>query len=311
MSVYTQVDHERLTDLLRRYGFTLDHAEAAPLGIENSTFLLQAHDDRGVEKPLVLTIFEQFDEEALLPYLGLLNELAAADLPVPAALTDLREQQLQQIEGKPTVLMPRLPGQHCFSPDVCHCRQIGALLAWLHRQPPELADDLISERERLDDFCTYLGRLTGDDYHHASQVLDEWNDVPPGDTLIHSDLFRDNALFDDNDKLTGVLDFYNACLDCPEYDLAVALNDWAVAADGRPVPKREASLLAGYRDAGGQWNESLLPLALATAALRFWLSRLAGPVSEHAAGLGSKDPAEFARIFGYRYSALGDTLAKH
>lgn len=163
MSVYTQVDHERLTDLLRRYGFTLDHAEAAPLGIENSTFLLQAHDDRGVEKPLVLTIFEQFDEEALLPYLGLLNELAAADLPVPAALTDLREQQLQQIEGKPTVLMPRLPGQHCFSPDVCHCRQIGALLAWLHRQPPELADDLISERERLDDFCTYLGRLTGDD----------------------------------------------------------------------------------------------------------------------------------------------------
>ena len=42
------------------------------------------------------------------------------------------------------------------------------------------------------------------------------------------------------------------------------------------------------------------------AALRFWLSRLAGPVSGESEGQGSKDPAEFARIFGYRFNALGD-----
>jgi homoserine kinase type II len=40
------------------------------------------------------------------------------------------------------------------------------------------------------------------------------------------------------------------------------------------------------------------------AALRFWLSRLAGPVSEHSEGQGSKDPEEFARIFQWRIAAL-------
>ena len=103
-----------------------------------------------------------------------------------------------------------------------------------------------------------------------------------------------------------MLDFYNACLERPEYDLAVALNDWAVASDGRPVPRRQGALLAGYRDGGGEWDESVLALALAVAALRFWLSRLAGPVSGESEGQGSKDPAEFARIFGYRFNALGD-----
>ncbi|MBG14413.1 MAG: homoserine kinase, partial [Alcanivorax sp.] len=57
---------------------------------------------------------------------------------------------------------------------------------------------------------------------------------------------------------------------------------------------------------GGEWDESVLALALAVAALRFWLSRLAGPVSGESEGQGSKDPAEFARIFGYRFNALGD-----
>ena len=86
----------------------------------------------------------------------------------------------------------------------------------------------------------------------------------------------------------------------------MALNDWAVAPDGRPVPRRQGALLGGYRDGGGEWDESVLALALAVAALRFWLSRLAGPVSGESEGQGSKDPAEFARIFGYRFNALGD-----
>ena len=137
-------------------------------------------------------------------------------------------------------------------------------------------------------------------------MLAHWRDIEPGDTLIHADLFRDNALFDRQGRLTGVLDFYNACLERPEYDLAVALNDWAVASDGRPVPRRQGALLAGYRDGGGEWDESVLALALAVAALRVWLSRLAGPGAGGAGGQGSQAPADFAGAFGYRFDALGD-----
>ncbi len=45
---------------------------------------------------------------------------------------------------------------------------------------------------------------------------------------------------------------------------------------------------------------------LAAAALGLWLSRLGGPVAGESEGQGSKDPAEFARIFGYRFNAVGD-----
>ena len=84
----------------------------------------------------------------------------------------------------------------------------------------------------------------------------------------------------------------------------MTLNDWCVDSNGKPVAAREQALLEGYREHGGQLDDSLLLEALAVAALRFWLSRLAGPVSEHSEGQGSKDPEEFARIFQWRNGAL-------
>lgn len=306
MSVYTRLDNDQLTSLLAEYDLHLEAANAAPHGIENSTWLIDAHDHRRRPRPVVLTVFERLGESTLLPYLKLLAVLAESGLPVPAPMTDRHGGALRRVAGKPAVLAPRLPGRHCLRPEAEHCRQVGAVLATLHRQPTGPARTLPNERERLSDLASHLCRLGDHDRRHAERLLRHWHDVAPGDALIHGDLFRDNVLFDEQGRLTGVLDFYNACLERPEYDLAVALNDWAVSAEGRPVPRREAALLAGYRDAGGEWVPAVLELALAVAALRFWLSRLLGPVSGVSEGQGSKDPAEFARIFGYRFDALGE-----
>ena len=245
MSVYTRVDDRDLAALLADYALRLEHAQAARHGIENSTFLIDARAEDGGPRAVVLTVFEQFDGDALAPYLALLATLAAAGLPVPAALVDRHGQRLRQVAGKPAVLVPRLPGEHCFEVGSEHCRQVGAMLAALHRQPAEAGAALPDERRRLKTLSEHLCRLNEDDQHRAETVLRRWRKVPATRALIHGDLFRDNALFDANGRLTGVLDFYNACLERPEYDLAVALNDWAVAPDGRPVPRRQGALLAG------------------------------------------------------------------
>ena len=84
----------------------------------------------------------------------------------------------------------------------------------------------------------------------------------------------------------------------------MTLNDWCVDSNGKPVAEREQALLESYREFGGQVDDSLLLEALAVAALRFWLSRLAGPVSAQSEGQGSKDPEEFARIYRQRLKAL-------
>lgn len=303
MSVYTPVSQRRIAEVLTHYNLELVSATAASHGIENSTFLIEARQYDGATREVVLTVFEQFDEDELAPYIKVVSDLALARLPVAPALADGKGRTVHQVEGKPAVLMPRLRGEHCLTPQVEHCRQIGHVLSQLHQAPIDDLGRLPNERERLARFMEQSTRLPDAAAHQAAQILKRWKKTPPTGVLVHADLFRDNVLFD-GDHLSGVLDFYNACAERPEYDLAVALNDWCVAADGRPVPRREAALLVGYREGGGHYDEEVLALALAVAALRFWLSRLAGPVSADAEGQGSKDPAEFARIFGYRFNAL-------
>ncbi|MCK0154403.1 homoserine kinase [Alcanivorax sp. S6407] len=300
MSVYTPLDSTQMAQVLAPFGFTLVAFRGASHGIENSTFLIDASQGEGNAAALVLTVFESLDNEAVRPYLHLLAELANdPQLPVPGPLTDAQGNWQIRVAGKPAVLMPRLPGDHDFAVDKGRCAQVGTLLARLHQCDTAALLPLPSERERLDSLRHQLTRLPASQQAGARQLLDRWQASPAGRTLIHGDLFRDNLLWKDG-RISALLDFYNACLDDPEYDLAVTLNDWCVAPDGKPLPEREQALLEAYQANGGQFDPGRLKQALAVAALRFWLSRLAGPVAEHSEGQGSKDPEEFARIYGWR-----------
>ncbi|MDX1803079.1 MAG: homoserine kinase [Alcanivorax sp.] len=303
MSVYTPLSHAQLDQTLQRYGFHLDSFQAASHGIENSTFLIDARDGHNQPQPLVLTLFEQLDADQLHPYLALLQRLDQQGLPVPAPLRDRSGQCLLQLAGKPAMLMPRLPGHHEFQVDNGQCQQIGGWLARLHACPTAGLPALPGERQRLTTLAGQLPRLPDTLRPVAHTLLQRWQALPSGDTLIHGDLFRDNVLWQDG-AIGALLDFYNACLDRPEYDLAVTLNDWCVDAKGMPLAQAQQALLTGYQQAGGRYQPTLLPLALAVAALRFWLSRLAGPVATDSEGQGSKDPQEFARIFQQRLAAL-------
>ncbi|WP_300523552.1 homoserine kinase [Alcanivorax sp.] len=303
MSVYTPLSHNQLATVLDGYGFRLLDFRAASHGIENSTFLIEAEDSHQQPAPLVLTVFETLDHNALTPYLALLGHLAKQALPVPAPLQNHDGHDQITVAGKPAVLMPRLPGEHDFAVDLDRCRQVGALLARLHQCDTAPLQTLPDERQRLERLATHLHQLPDEHREGATALLSDWQARPTGTTLIHGDLFRDNLLWQQG-RISALLDFYNACLDYPEYDLAVTLNDWCVDSNGKPVAEREQALLESYREFGGQVDDSLLLEALAVAALRFWLSRLAGPVSAQSEGQGSKDPEEFARIFQWRIAAL-------
>ncbi|MDF1725043.1 MAG: homoserine kinase [Alcanivorax sp.] len=303
MSVYTPLSHNQLATVLDGYGYRLLAFRAASHGIENSTFLIEAEDSHQQPAPLVLTVFETLDHNALTPYLALLGHLAKQALPVPAPLQNHDGHDQITVAGKPAVLMPRLPGEHDFAVDLDRCRQVGALLARLHQCDTAPLQTLPDERQRLERLATHLHQLPDEHREGATALLSDWQARPTGTTLIHGDLFRDNLLWQQG-RISALLDFYNACLDYPEYDLAVTLNDWCVDSNGKPVAEREQALLESYREFGGQVDDSLLLEALAVAALRFWLSRLAGPVSAQSEGQGSKDPEEFARIFQWRIAAL-------
>jgi homoserine kinase type II len=135
-----------------------------------------------------------------------------------------------------------------------------------------------------------------------------WQALPQGP--VHADLFRDNVLFvnaPEGPRLSGVLDFYFAGVECWLFDIAVCLNDWCVdEASGRLVPEQAEALVEAYQTVrpftAGEWR--LLPTLLRAAALRFWLSRLWDwHLPRAAAVLTPKDPVPYERILRERINA--------
>ena len=146
-----------------------------------------------------------------------------------------------------------------------------------------------------------FGLLNAEDQAMLSQVMQRQaslnlDALPQG--VIHADLFRDNVLFD-GEKIGGLIDFYYACRGAFLYDLAIAVNDWCVNADGSLDKPRVMAMLKAYhavRALTAQektvWTD-MLPIA----ALRFWLSRLKDKHFPHAGELThAKDPQHFQKI---------------
>lgn len=281
MSVYTVLSAADIQAFLAGYdlpppgGFT-------PIkgGIENSNYFLTLAD--GSE--LVLTIFEELPRDEA-DFLGpLLAHLAAQGLPVAGPLADRHGQRLGTLAGKPAQLAPRLAGRHPEQPDIAQCAAMGRTLARLHLalQGYPLArtnahgaawwEAVAARRRPL--MSTAEQALLDRTLGALADVTQRYPSLPAG--LIHGDLFRDNTLFSGT-TVTGVLDFSECSHDHWLLDIAITANDFCRQWPGdTPDAVRLAAFAGGYGEvrALGADEQAALPVFLAVAAMRFWLSRL-------------------------------------
>jgi homoserine kinase type II len=313
MAVFTPVSAAEARMLLARY----DLGEFVALrgiesGIENSNFFLTT--TRG---EYVLTLFERLAAEQLPFYLNFTSHLTMHGLPVPGPKVDRQGHALFMLHGKPGAIVSKLHGAPVLDPDAQHCAQLGATLARMHlaaqsfegTQPnlrglawwqevvpqlrPMLGD---AERTLIDDELRFQTALA---------ATPEYARLPR--SAVHADLFRDNAMFDQG-RLSGIFDFYFAGVDTWLFDLAVCLNDWCLdrrthgPATELDTDKVQALLraYAALRPFTGE-ERALLPALLRTAAMRFWVSRLADlHMPRDAALLKAHDPGHFERILRAR-----------
>jgi homoserine kinase type II len=277
LSVYTPVTQAELSDWLRNYSVgALESCEPIESGIENTNYFIGTTQGR-----YVLTLFERLPAEELPFYLELMAHLARHGIPCPSPLADLSNHFLQRLNGKPAALVTRLPGRSIESPDAAQCAELGALLARMHLAARSYAAYL--ENPRGPKWWRFAAREVGPfldeerrallESELAFQAEHRFPDLPRGP--VHADLFRDNALFDAG-RISGVIDFYFAGVDCLLYDLAVCANDWCLTPSLELDEPRTRALLEAYEkvrplSAGEQaaWRPMLR-----AAALRFWLSRL-------------------------------------
>lgn len=306
MSVYTAVDSGQLENLLQQYTLgTLQDFHGIEAGIENTNYFVSTSTGK-----YVLTIFEHVSDADLQFDLQLMEHLAKADIPCPLPLHRQDGALLSIVENKPAALVSKLTGASPKQISIQHCSEIGYWLACLHvagqdfplsRKTPR---DLAWAETTLIDLQT---RIPKPQYELLAAELHFQNTVPRQalpQGIIHSDLFSDNVLFS-GDKLTGLLDLYDASTDALLYDIAVTANAWCSLEDGRFDQNRLQALLQAYQQIRPITADELAawPAMTRAAALRFWLSRLHHREFHRAGELTQiKPPEVYEKILQQRQS---------
>jgi len=325
MAVFTEVSHAEAAPLFEALGLgALTELRGIEGGIENTNYFA-ATEQEGRTRLWVLTLFERLTHAQLPFYLHLMKHLAGQGIPAPepqarpAAL--LRGPQddalLHTLAGKPAAVVSRLHGKSELAPGPAHCAALGAVLARAHlagrgfelSQPNLRALPWWNETAPvvlpyLDAGQAALLRAELAYQNHCA-ATPAYAALPRGP--VHADVFRDNVMFEgppEQPTLTGLFDFYFAGIDTWLFDLAVALNDWAVdPGSGQGDPARTQALLDAYqsvRSLNGA-ERRMLPAMARAGALRFWISRLWDfHLPRKAALLTPHDPAHFERVLRAR-----------
>ncbi|MFG6449077.1 homoserine kinase [Roseateles sp. BYS180W] len=323
MAVFTTVTPQLAQPLLNALGLgPLQQLRGISAGIENTNYFVTT--DQG---EFVLTVFERLSAQQLPFYLELMRHLAQRGIPVPEPRADAQGRILHSLAGKPAAVVSKLRGSHQLAPNAYHCEQLGAMLARMHLAAQDFALHQPNLRalpwweETVPVVLPHLdaaqAELIQAELAFQQQFAHQAALLPRGP--IHADLFRDNAMFEDElgqpgrERLSGLFDFYFAGVDSWLFDMAVCINDWCIdLASGRLHEERAAALVAAYegvRPLSGA-EHRLLPGMLRGAALRFWVSRLWDfHLPREASLLTPHDPSHFERVLRQRVQQPWHALA--
>jgi homoserine kinase type II len=277
MSVFTPVSPDEARAFLQHYTLgELESLEGIAQGVENTNYFLTT-----TTGDYVLTLFEHIPREDLPFYIGLMDHLAHHEVTCPAPMRMDGGRMLGELNGKPAVIVTKLPGAPRPRPTIEDCRDAGRILAQIHVASVEYDASLENWRGRewRESFAQKVApRLSPEenaliDAENQYQAMYDDHVLPVG--IIHGDYFHDNVLWDDEGN-GGVIDFYFACDDVLVYDIAIAVNDWCVNADGTLDHERAHAFALGYhqRRPLEALERELWPVMLRRAALRTWLGRL-------------------------------------
>jgi homoserine kinase type II len=301
MAVYTDVTDEALYAFLADYdlGAVLSFKGIAE-GVENSNFLLNCGDGH-----YILTLYEKRVNPDDLPFfVGLMEHLAAEGLSCPLPVKKRDGSALGVLCGRPAAIVTFLDGVSTRKPDANHCFETGQALAQLHLAGRDFAlkrANGLSLEHWAPLFEETRGQagevspgLAEEIAHELDFLQKNWpKGLPQG--VIHADLFPDNVFFI-GEKLSGLIDFYFACVDDLAYDLAICLNAWCFEPDCAFNATKGRALLQGYQSVRRLEAAELaaLPVLARGAALRFLLTRLYDWLNVPAGALvRPKNPLEY------------------
>ena len=317
MAVYTALDEGELAALLQGYGLP-EHRRRIALegGVSNSNWRIEFG---AAHAPLVLTVVEPAMAPSELEFvLSFQQHLETRRIRLAAPLPRLDGTRHGSLAGKPALLSPFLAGRCPEVPNAQQAAQLGAMLARMHiaagdfgprRSNPMGLPDMAAIVHDLDPLAieAAVPGLASELAVGFSDVLSQWpQGLPAG--AVHCDLFPDNVLFDD-DRLSGVIDFYFSCVASYSYDLAMTLASWSFNYEGSGFrPDISTAILAAYEELRPLSAEerSALPLFARAACLRILATRLRDWIAPRdGVTVTPKHPADFAARLRFYSSDRG------
>lgn len=326
MAVYTRLGAEELARIIEAFGVgTLISAKGIAEGVSNSNWLIETQCAAGSTRRFILTMYETRVEIGDLPFfLDLLDHLAARNCPVPRTIHDRDGASYRLHDGKALALIEFLPGVSVSEPTAAQAGAVGAALAQVHLAAQDFAGRRANGMGHKA-WAELLGACGSDGLaaidsglpelveHELAAVSAGWPRHLP-QSVIHADLFPDNVLML-GDRVTGLIDFYFACVDTTAYDVAVTHAAWCFSPDGmRFMPELSAALLAGYTAVRplSEDERDALPLLARAASLRFLATRAYDWANTPADALVTpKDPMAFARRLAFYREPCNADLFQH
>ncbi|MBU2863447.1 homoserine kinase [Reinekea forsetii] len=311
MSVYTELNKHEVSSLLSHYdlGGYVSH-QGISAGVENTNYFVSTD-----QHELVLTIFEKHSFEELPFFVELGEHLHKHHCSVPQPYRQADGQFIFTIKGKPGVFFERVSGGHVEHTQP-YIEAIATALAKVHLATAEFN----AQREHSHGLA-WVKRtlaqiqptLAENEQIIASKAIELISQLPTSlpQGVIHADLFHDNALFDQQ-KLSGIIDWYFAGIDSYALDIAITLNDWCLNDDDAVFADNQVRFIAAYQSVRPLSKDELqaVPILQVQSGLRFWLSRLLAQ-REHGASseaITVKDPELMKQLLVRLMSSLGTIL---
>ena len=304
MAVYTKLDKKDIEEILSNYSIgKLKSFKEIQEGIENTNYYLLVE-----AKKYILTIYEKRVDPKDLPFFSeLMSGLNNENYKCPIPIINNKNKTILDYKEKKLMIVSFLEGKakQVLTPN--DCKQVGAEVAIMHEITKKFKikrnNNLSVKSWRnlfnsIKDQCTKINKdLPKLIETNLIDVEKKWpKDLPSG--IIHADLFSDNIFFQ-NEKFSGIIDFYFSCNDFYSFEIAICFN--ALCFDGQRnnlsfnVTKAK-NFIDGYskiRKISNEEKESIKVLSQG-AALRFLLTRVFDALNTvEGAIVKVKDPLEY------------------
>ena len=303
MAVYTKINKKDLLIINKKFvDKKFISFKGIRQGIENTNYLLKSKNEK-----FILTIFEKRVLKKELPFfMKLMDQLSNSKINCPRPLKNKNGDYLFKLKNKSACIVTFLKGKDKKTLNLKNCYDIGKIVAEMHSSTKKIklyrknSMGIKNLNPLFNSIKFKSKKFTNIEKFLKINFIDikkKWpKKLPNG--IIHGDLFIDNIFFNNN-KVSGIIDFYFAANDYFMYEIAICVN--ALCFDKSKnqfiLNKRKVrNLIKGYESIKKISNKEKKSLNILCrgAAMRYFLTRLYDYTNTPKTALIKiKDPREY------------------